>query len=157
MANERFTQKAVAALAAYFSANLAGRLRAIESEQSLANGAIPDPTVVAARVPFDNRLPLLEIYETAWAPHGPPREKVWNVECELVLSYGSDADIEAGEQMLRRYETAILKTLEHGDWTLGGTVPTAYPTDGASGVVHGDQSTTRMIFTQGVIVRVHDS
>lgn len=154
----RYTDKAVTSLADYIRTHIAARLRAIEVEEDLEENSLADPqAVVAARVPSDNRTPLIEVFDEGWEFLKKANQRLLAVDCTVSWSYASDTDLVAGAKTLRRYETALLKLLELGDWRLGGAVVLAIPTDGASGVVRGDNSATRHVFTQGVMVHVHDT
>ena len=64
MAGERFIQKAVLKLSAYINSNLPTQLRAVETAQSLTTDSLTDPiAVVQYRAPFDNRSPLVEVFD----------------------------------------------------------------------------------------------
>lgn len=153
MAGERYVQKAVLKLSAYINSNLPAQLRAVETAQSLTTDSLTDPiAVVQYRAPFDNRSPLVEVFDESWEfiDH---INKLVSVDCTIALSYVGDASIENGEIFMRRYITALLDTLM-GDTTLGSTVVAAIPTDGSSAITRGDNATTRHVYTQGVDVHV---
>jgi hypothetical protein len=155
MAGERYTDKAVKSIAEYLAATIPAQLDTIETEQGLTAGSMEDPVAyVTARVPRDNRSPLVEVFEVAW-DFVNQRERLMAVDCSIAFSFACDADLEAGYAKLRRYETAILKVLEASP-SLSSRVVAALPTDGAAGTTRGDDSSTRLVFVQGVLVHVHD-
>jgi len=155
LANEQFIDRAITNLASYISSNLATKLRAVETAQSLTTNSLTDPVaVVKARIPFDNRSPLVEVFDQSWSMLDHIN-KLQAVNCTVAISHICDANLENGEIFMRRYMTALINVLQT-DSTLGGTVTTAILTDGSSAVSRGDTSTTRMIYTQGVSVHVHE-
>lgn len=159
MAGERWTQKAVKSLRDYLAANYATQLRAVETAQGLAANSIPDPVeYIAAKVPKDNRVPLVQCYETrwSWTRAAGQRNLLLTVDCEIVLTYASDADLGAGELMLRRYQTALLDCLK-ADPKLANTVVQCAIADGDSEAIAGDASSTRMLFAQGVVIDVMET
>lgn len=152
----RYVNKAVTQAAAYLAANLPGKLRAVETELGLDADSLTDPVeVVSNRVPFDNRSPLLEVFEEGWT-WTDQANRMLSVDLTIALSYVSDSDLGAGEQFMRRYITALIDTI-HADQTLGGTVTAAILTDGSSAVARGDSSASRFVYTQGLEVRVNDA
>lgn len=154
MAGERYVERAVARLASYIESNLATELRAIETAQGLASGAIRDPVAyVPGRVPNDNR-PIVEVYETSWN-HLDHAQQLMSVSCEVLVTHLGDADVLAGQLTLRRYATALADII-HDDPTLGGTVAVAILLDGESDMVRGDASATRHILVQGVEIHVQE-
>lgn len=154
MAGERYMDKAVVKLTAYLSANLPAKLRAVETAQSMATDSLTDPVeVLDHRAPFDNRSPLVEVFDESWE-FVDLKNKVVSVDCTVALSYLGDANLSNGEQFMRRYSSALIDCLLD-DTTLGGEVAAAIPTDGSSAAARGDSSQTRFIYTQGVDVRLH--
>ena len=153
---ERFIDKAVEQTATYLTDNLPAKLRAVETELGLTADSLTDPVaVVSHRVPFDNRSPLLEVFEEGWS-WTAQANRMMAVDLTVAISDVSDADIGAGEVFMRRYITALIDTF-HADQTLGGTVTAAILTDGSSAVARGDSSASRFVYTQGVEVRVNDA
>ena len=153
MAGEKYIDKAVLKLATFINTNLPAKLREVETAQSLTTDSLTDPVaVVQHRAPFDNRSPLIEVFDEGWdfIDH---INKLISVDCTIALSYVGDASVQNGEIFMRRYMTAVLDTLM-ADTTLGSTVVAAIPTDGSSAVTRGDNATTRHVFTQGVDVHV---
>ena len=153
MAGERCIDKAVVKLAAYLSANLPGKLRAVETEQSMTVNSLTDPVeVLDHRAPFDNRSPLVECFDESW-DFVDQNNKLVSVDCTIALSYLGDANLANGERFMRRYSTALIDCLLD-DPTLGGEVVGALLMDGSSAASRGDSSLTRFIYTQGVDIRL---
>jgi hypothetical protein len=156
MANERYAEKAVVSPAAYLRANLAAQLDAIETEQALTSGVLVDPVeFLEANAPDDNRSPIVEVFVASGSPEHE-RERLYSFGCGVALSYSSDADIAAGERMLRRYYTGVLKTLQASS-TLGGTVQHAQAGAVDFLAERGSDATTRHTFVLDVEVRVNDA
>ncbi|MAH45399.1 hypothetical protein CMI37_06195 [Candidatus Pacearchaeota archaeon] len=155
MAGEKYIDLAVVKLASYINTNLPTYLRVVESAQSMTADSLTDPLeVIQYRAPFDNRSPLVEVFDEGWRflDH---INKLVSVDCTVAISYLSDANLAGGEQFMRRYATALLDTIL-ADTTLGATVVAAIPTDGSSAVARGDNAMTRHIFTQGFDVHVFE-
>tara|TARA_Y100000310_G_C20227408_1_gene598617 strand:- start:26 stop:502 length:477 start_codon:yes stop_codon:yes gene_type:complete len=154
MAGEKYIDLAVVKLAAFLNTNLATKLRAVETAQSLTTDSLTDPVgVLTHRAPFDNRSPLIEVFDEGWS-YIDLKNKLLSIDCTVAVTYIGDANISGGETFMRRYMTAVLDTIM-SDPTLGATVVKAVPTDGSSAVSRGDHSMTRHIFTQGVDVHVY--
>ena len=154
MAGEKYADRAIAELAAWLTAQLPAQLRQVETDQGLTPSSLTDPVaVVKARVPSDNRSPLIEVFEESW-DYIDFRQRLLSVDCSIVCSFTHDADISAGELFVRRYLTALLRTLEQ-DATFGGKVEACIPRDGSSAMIQGAQSETREVFAQGVEIRLH--
>ena len=154
MAGERHIDQAVTKLAAYITSNLPAKLRAVESAQSLSTNDLTNPVeVLAHRAPFDNRSPLVEVFDQGWT-FEQQRMNLLAVDCTVSITYVSDSDIAGAEQFMRRYMTALIDCI-NGDTTLGNTVTTCIMRDGSSAVGRGDNSTTRYVYTQGVDVHVY--
>ena len=155
MANERYIDAAITHLRDFINTNLPAQLRAVETEQGLTASSLTDPEdVLKHRAPFDNRSPLVEIFEESWA-FIDIRNKLISTDCTVALHHMGDADLEAGEIFGRRYMTAIIQCVL-SDTTLGGKVVTIIPTDGASVVGRGDNATTRRVYTQGFDVHTYE-
>lgn len=108
----RYEEHAVQALLGVLaSAQLTDQLRAVESAAGLSSGALTDPkAVVDAALPFDNRSPLIQVYDES-GQMVDQLQGVYAVTCVVLLSYTGTADIVAGERFMRRYLTAIRDTL----------------------------------------------
>ena len=154
MANERYIEHAVKALAEFVEANYQAALTAIEVEQSLDADAIKPPhAYVAAEVPDDNRSPLVEIYADGWG-YADQRNGILVVDCKVIVSFVSDCQIVAGERDLRRYVTAILKPIQENP-TLAGEVIQCEILEGVTDATNRtDDSTTRFVAEQNIGVWV---
>lgn len=151
----KFADRAVEALGDYINSNIAAQLRIVETDQSMTASSLTDPVeVVKARLPFDNRSPLLQVYDEGWQELAAPRNHVMVVDCTIVLGYVGDANLYNAERFCRRYMTAVRQTIM-ADATLGGNVAAAVITGGDSAAAIGDDSTTRIIYTMSVDVHVH--
>lgn len=159
MANAHYADLAVVSLAAYIRDGIAAQLRAVETEQGLAASSLTDPEVVIeANTPLDNRSPRYEIYcETSQAhPEAGERRKVHVSDLTVAYTYAGDADVEAGEEFVRRQYTALRRLLE-ADYSLGGTVIVAIPGVAEFGRSRGDDATTKHEFALGVEVHTDDA
>ena len=155
MAGEQHIDKAVTKLRSYINSNIAASLRAVESAQSLSTNSLTDPVAVLDhRAPFDNRSPLIEVFEEGWR-FVDQRQGLVSVDATIAVKYVTDANISAAETFMRRYMSAIIETIR-GDSTLGHTVVDCMLTDGSSAVGRGDTSTTLLVATQGVDVHVFE-
>ena len=155
MAGEQYTDLAVLKLAEYVDANLPAKLRAVETAQGLTADSLTDPVeVIKHRVPFDNRSPLVEVYDDGW-DFVDQNNRLLAVDCTVTVSFMGDADIGAGEAFMRRYMTALINTLT-ADPTLGGSVVSAILTDGSPAISRGDSAATRYVYAQGVEVHVYE-
>jgi len=154
VAGEKHIDLAVTSLRNYLNSNLATYLRAVESAQSLSTNALTDPVeVLSHRAPFDNRSPLVEVFDEGWSFINE-RQRLIVVDCTVSVCFISDANLSNAEQFMRRYITAVIDTIRV-DSTLSSKVIAAIPTDGSSAMARGDTSTTRYIYTQGVEVHVY--
>jgi len=121
MAGEQYGDRAVAELLSYYETNLQTYLTAVETAQSLSTGAMTPPLdYLPGRMPDDLRSPLLQVYcdGGAAADH---RNALHSYNCGVLVTYASDADIEAGQLFMRRYMTALVACLA-ADRTLGDNV-----------------------------------
>ena len=154
MAGEKHVDQAVVKLAAYLTSNLAAKLRAVETAQSMTTNDLTDPVAVLShRAPFDNRSPLIEVFDEGWT-FEQQRLNLLAVDCTVSVRYISDANLANAEQFMRRYMTAVIDCI-NADTTLGDTVTTCILRDGSSAVGRGDDSTTMYVYTQGVDVHVY--
>jgi len=152
----RGVQKAVDELHTYVSDNLATELRALEIEESLDVNALEDPErIVKARIPYDNASPLIQIYEEGW-DFDSQRNSICNVACTIVISVLGDPDLVASEIKLRRYETAVVRTII-GNPTLGAKVTGAIITGGDAGEVFGDDSAIRQVKTLDLDMQIRSA
>ena len=155
MSGEQHIDKAVTKLRSYINANIATKLRAVETAQSLTTNSLTDPVAVLDhRAPFDNRSPLIEVFEESWR-FVDQRQGLVSVDATIAVKYITDADISAAENFMRRYMSAVIETIR-ADSTLGNTVVDCLLTDGSSAVGRGDTSTTLLVSTQGVDVHVFE-
>lgn len=153
MPGERYVDKAVEKLAAFIAANLPTQLRAVETAQSLAASSLEDPVAVLNhRAPFDNRSPLVEVFEERW-DFVDLNNKILAADLTVAFTFIGGPDLGEGEKTLRRYATALIDCITANP-TLGGEVIVAMLTDGSSAVGRGDNSSTKFVFTQGVEVHV---
>ncbi len=153
MAGEAWIDKAVVTLAAYVAANLPAKLRAVEVAQGLTTDSLTDPVAVLSyRVPFDNRAPLVEVYDEGWS-FVNVLNKIVKVDCTITISFVGGSDVGAGEAFMRRYISAVIDLIV-GAPTLGNAVIAATPTDGSPAIARGDDSSTRFVYSQGVDVHV---
>lgn len=154
----RYIQKAVDSLHTTINAGLAAQLRAVETSESLSAGALTDPVdVVKARLPMDNRSPLVQIFDETWAHDlaAGQRHDIIMTVCNVVITtLSQDVDLEAAELFMRRYVTAMIETVAE-DPTLGGSAMSAVITGGDSAAVVGDQSASRLAHVLEVEVRTH--
>lgn len=156
MAGEAFVELAVLKLHAALQAGFEAQLLAIESAQSLAN-PIPRPVAfVAARIEHDNRSPLIAVYDEGFdVVH--QRQDLVAVDCTVALSMVGLPDLEALERTMRRYVTAVIRTIRAAQ-TLGAQsagIVGAILKPGAANASFGDVSTTRLVYVLPVEVRVH--
>ena len=154
MAGEKHIDLAVVSLRDFINTNIATYLRAVETAQSMTTDDLTDPVeVISHRAPFDNRSPLVEVFDEGWS-FVNARQRLIAVDCTVAVSYISDANLSGAEQFMRRYVTAVIDTIR-SDSTLSSKVIAAIPTDGSSAMARGDTSTTRYLYTQGVEVHVY--
>jgi hypothetical protein len=152
----RYADSAVSSLATYLAVQLPLQLRAVEVELQLANGSLGSPVdVVTARVPNDMRSPLVKVYDAGgdMVSHRVPR--MMAIDCAVEVSLVGDCNVEALEVKMRRWLTAVYKSLEQSR-TLGGLVEQALAKDYGSGLVRGADTATRFVSSIGVEVKVHD-
>lgn len=152
----RYIQKAVDSLHATINAGIATQLRAVETSESLTTNALTDPVdVVKARLPMDNRTPLIQVFEETWShdTKAGQRHSIITTFCNVVLTtLSTDVDLEAAELFMRRYVTAMIETIA-ADPTLGGSAMSAIITGGDSAAAVGDQSASRLAHVLEVEVR----
>lgn len=131
MSGEKYAQRAVKALVDYYTSALPAVLRTIESAQNLAANSLIDPVAyVGANLPGDGRTPLLTAWSSGGSPHEQAEVKVGRLRtyrCSVKIAFAWDADLETGQLVARRYETALVDTL-YDDPTLSGAVQQALDT-----------------------------
>tara|TARA_Y100001938_G_scaffold148335_2_gene231710 strand:- start:97 stop:576 length:480 start_codon:yes stop_codon:yes gene_type:complete len=154
----RYVQKAVDSLHTTINGGIATQLRAVETSEGLTSGALTDPeAVVKARMPLDNRTPLIQVFDESWAhdAEAGQRHDMITTFCNVVLTtFSQDTDLEAAELFMRRYITAMIETIAT-DPTLGGAAMSAVVTGGDSAAVIGDKSASRLAHVLEVEVRTH--
>lgn len=156
MAGERYSEKAVKALYDRIVATFTTQLRAVETAVGLTSGALTDPAAyVRARVPNDNRSPIVQVYEESWRFDGPDRNCLLAVDCTVLIDFAGSVDLEASELQMRRYITALLQVIESDRALNDSLVSGVYILDGEGSRSIGDKSATRMIWAQGFLVKVH--
>lgn len=151
-----YAQKAVAALYDRHVAQLPTELAAVETEQSLAAGALAEPEAyLDHRAIYDNRSPLIQVYDEGVA-EGDDRAGVWIVPCTVVLSYLGGTNLSANELFVRRYLTALMRVVQK-DPTLGSTSITLVDfvnVDAAR--VEGDRAASRHLYGIGWNVHIYE-
>lgn len=156
MAGERYIDRAVSSLAAYLAATVPAALRAIETEQGLSANTLRNPVAyTTARVPNDLRTPLVKVYDEG-GEFVSQRNRLLSVDCSIEVSLTGDANSETLEANMRRYATAIIDAVTASP-TLAGRVEMALLQDYGAGVTRGDQSSTRIVFVQGVTIHVQET
>lgn len=150
----QWCQEAVDRLHAFVSANFATYLRTVETADGLAAGSLTNPSAyVKARIPGDNRSPLVQIYEEGWEMKNQ-RNRLYSVECTIVMSRLGDVRVESNEEFIRRYERAMIETIVDNA-TLGSTVIAAMVLGGEAAAGIGDASVIRQVKTLDVMVDLH--
>jgi len=156
MAGEKYIDKAVARLLAYYESNFQTYLTAVETAQSLATGAMTAPKdYVPALLPEDTRSPLLQVFATGAKPEDGRCGLYW-VDCTVYLGYVGDANVEAGQQKMRRYMTAMVDTLR-ADYTLGSTVQEAVDGEQSLDAFKPGDAQTRYAIVLDVEVLIYES
>ena len=153
----RYTERAVDALHTYVSTNYATQLRDVETDQGLDANSLTDPVAyLKFRAPFDNRSPLVQIYEEGWR-FEDQRNNLLIVDCAIEIMFHGATDLASGELRMRRYLTALYQTIAVDPLLNDAAVTGALWLDGAAGEIIGDTSATRHIIAQGIQVRVKTS
>jgi hypothetical protein len=139
-----YVDHAIDSLHARIQSQLPGELRIIETEDSLAANSIIDPVQYSkARVPNWNASPLIQVYDLRFNDE-TSRSGIYLTTAAVIVARKCDADLEAGEKMMRQYITALLRIIDR-DPTLGNTVSQATAVVGDATYVEGDDSTTKML------------
>lgn len=151
-----YAAKAVETLRAYLEANLQAELTIVETEDSLAAGALTAPVAyLGYEEPGDNRSPLVEIYETK-VDAIDQRNALWAVSAQVDFTHNF-ASADAGDTFttMRRYFTAIARCVLKNP-TLSGGVVGCILTGADRGTV-GDKSAGRHAWRFEWIVTVHSA
>jgi hypothetical protein len=139
-----YVDHAIDSLHARIQSQLPGELRIIETEDNLGAGSIIDPVQYSkARVPNWNASPLVQVYDLRFVDESS-RSGIYLTTAHVVVTRKCDADLEAGEKMMRQYITGILRIIDR-DTTLGNTVMQSTAVTGDASFIEGDNSTTRML------------
>ena len=150
----KYVKKAVDALYTTLSTGLQAHLTTVETAEGLGAGDLTAPIAyVKGLVSDDNRSPLIQVYATDWSALDQLNE-LHSVQCMVVLSYASDADLDAAELFVMRYIWAIYATIQ-ADPNLGGEASGAFFTGGVSHAEIGDSSASRHVETLSWDVHVH--
>lgn len=158
MAGERYADKAIVKLLSYFETNLGTYLDALETAQSLTAGTMTHPVdYVPGYFPDDTRSPLFQAWVDTGEPHNEDpvgRNGVYAYQCNVMVSFASDADVETGQTMARRYMTALIDCLA-ASRTLSGTVVHAID-QGQKFYGPRPDATTRHAVEMAIEVVVHE-
>lgn len=150
-----YVEQAVDALVAAYEANLPAELALVESESVIDAGSLPQPKEYLSHMAEDdNRSPLIQIYDDPGLEVENQRNKLWTVPVTVVLAWSSDADIAAAAVFVRRYVTALMRSVLR-DETLGGAATSTSFVGGESAKLEGDRSSTRHLYGLGWAVSVH--
>lgn len=160
MAGEQYADLAVLKLHTWFESQLPTQLAAVETAQSLTAGDLTVPVdYIPAKVEDDNRSPLLQVYCDSTGeiePEATGTDKIATYPCKVTVEYSGDADIEAGQLFMRRYLSALVKTLV-ASRTLNGTVVQALDSGHSTSAARTSESQTRYTIELGVDVTVHET
>jgi hypothetical protein len=155
MAGEKYAEKAVDALADWFTAQLQTYITAIETAQSLTTGTVPAPDeYVRGKYDDDNRNLLMVFCEdgsTVDVNNG-----IYEYDCTVAWAFSSDADLSAAQLRARRCLTALIDTLR-ADRRLGGVVAQAIEADQSLFHTKSADATTRHAVAIGVNVMVQET
>lgn len=150
-----YVQRAKTALLDWFEAQLPTHLAAVETEEGLNAGDLTVPVEYMGRpAVHDNRSPLLQVYAES-IDSGELRAGKWVITCPVVLSYSSDADLDAAELFVERYITALIRTVA-ADPQLGGQAVVTVLDRGEVHHYEGDNSATRHIAVLWFDVKLHE-
>ena len=144
----RYIEQAIDALYTQINADLPGKLTDVETDSSLAAGALPAPVAILKyQAPADMRTPLVQIYDLGLSPHDEDgqRHGVYDVPCRVTLAVGSDADIAAGEVKARRYVDALMRSVVN-DSTLGGSAVQCLFTGAQASLELNESTPTRHVY-----------
>lgn len=149
-----FLEYAVETLAGFLEGALPDELTAIEGATDMDPGTLKPPVaVVRAQVDNDNRAPLLAVYERRWS-WLDQRNNLVSVECEVAVQIVGGVSIEAGKVLVRRYVQAICKLIQQAPRLGSTSVLEAVLIDGDADVIKGDQSSTKHVAVQAVVMHL---
>jgi hypothetical protein len=154
MSGESFVELAIDALHSVVSLGFTAQLRAVETAQSLTPNSLPDPVAyVPARVEWDNRVPIIGVYDDGFSMIHQ-RESYVSVDATIAIAVNSPTDIISGAVTLRRYVTALIRLIESNK-TLANRVSACLIGKGATTGVIGDAAACRLIYLIPVEIRTH--
>ncbi len=143
---DQYVAKAVKGMQAQLESQLPTEITALETELGLSAGAIVPPVdYVRHRAPQDNRSPLIQVFDTGPFSEIQQQDGIWLVAVMIRFSYVGDANVEANEDRVRDYVTAIMRAVLD-DTTLGGEASGANFVGGEPFVLVGDESSTRYVW-----------
>ena len=151
-----YAEKAVDALHSAYSTNLPTELATVETEAGLSAGDLTEPIeYLKHRAPLDNRSPLVQIYDDGLEAV-EERNGIWIVPCTVVISYYGTPDLAANEQFVRRYLTALMRTVLR-DVTLAGEAHLCEFVGAEAARLEGDQSQPRYLYGLGWEPHIHST
>ena len=156
MPTYRYVAEAAIALHAYVQAGIVAQLRLVEIAYDESSGYLPDPiAVLDYPAPLDNRSPLVRVFEDGMRPEnvGGQRNGIWTVPCTIVWSYKGDADLSKSQRIRRGWYEALIRLLV-ADPQAASTPVHVLIREGALLYTEGDDSATRLLFSQTVDVVV---
>lgn len=148
---------AVEAVAAELAAELPAALRAIETANSLSTNSLTDPVaVMRSRVPYDQRSPLVCVYDESSSPDSAAHQRNRIDVCDLSVYffYSGTVDTDANEKLRRRYMQAIRNVLRANP-TLDGQVISVEIGTTESIAFEGPDSVIATASTMALKVRTH--
>lgn len=156
MAGEAYIDRAVTTVAAHFETYLGTELDQVEADQSLDAGSMTEPErYLDYYAPSDNYgNPLFMAYlDGVMTPDEGGANRIYDVPVSTALIYHGLGDISADAGFMRRYATAMIRTVVNERDTLDGEV-TACRVVGAEigrneNVQFGDVSATRHVLVIG--------
>jgi hypothetical protein len=150
----RFSEKAIESMALFIEGGINAQLRLVETDRGLASGSLPNWAEVCRGLTtlLDN-WPHFEVWETKVSCQSY-LEDIYEVDCKVGLAIVGDADLSAGQLMLRRYEEAMLRLLR-SDRTLGGRVLEAVESSLEAGITKEDES-IRHGFVMDITIALHE-
>ncbi len=150
-----YVERAVDAVAVHLATSLQAELTTVETEAGLSSGDLAMPTIIKHFRPDDNRSPLLQVYDDSGIVEGDQRNGLWVIPVVIVIQYDGDSVVETGTIHVRRYVTAIMRTMVK-DETLAGAVYTTNFAGGDALRLQGDNSKTRHLYGLSWAVRIQE-
>jgi hypothetical protein len=152
-----YADDAANAMKTYLAANLQTELTAVETEESLDEGAMTPPDAyVRGPHPRDNTSPLIQIFAEG-LDADEQKSGVWNVPVVVILSWNdSGCDADAATIFMDRYLTALMRVVLKSP-TLGDTVMGCYFDRADALFSEGDQSYGRHHYAIYWTVQVHST